>query len=197
MRCLRFFALASLCLILSSCLSRRDALAPIITIYDPPNGATQGLETPLISGYALDDNGIVSIKVDNVDLLSDSNYQNQKGKKLVQFFFQIRLQSGEFVANITAEDSSGNITILPYRLKVDTQPPSLEATASRLGESRIRVSGTARDNDAVKSITVEGISIPFLPSAEQSFNIDISSSGSATIIVEDRAGNRLSQTVSP
>ena len=184
-------------LVLSGCLSRRDSLAPIITIYDPPNGATQGLESPIVSGYAMDDNGILSIKVDNVDLLSDSNYQNQKGKKLVQFFFRIQSQSGEFAANVTAEDSSGNITVLPYRLKVDTQVPTLEATAVRISDSRLRVSGVARDNDAVKTIIVEGLSVPFLASAEQSFNVDVTTSSGATIVVEDRAGNKMSQVVNP
>jgi hypothetical protein len=183
--------------LLSSCLSRRDSLAPIITIYDPPNGATQGLESPIVSGYAMDDNGILSIKVDNVDLLSDPNYQSQKGKKLVQFFFRIQPQSGEFAASVTAEDSSGNITVLPYKLKVDTQAPTLEATAVRISDSRLRVSGVARDNDAVKYIIVEGNSIPFLASAEQSFNVDVTASSGATVIVEDRAGNKISQAVTP
>ncbi|MCA9835331.1 MAG: hypothetical protein KC422_00385 [Trueperaceae bacterium] len=197
MRYLRFGFLLVSSLLLSSCLSRRDALAPIVTIYDPPNGATQGLESPIVSGYAMDDNGILSLKVDDTDLLSNAIYQSQKGKKLVQFSFRVNPQSNEFVANISAEDSSGNITVLPYRLKVDTQAPSLEATAVRISSSRLRISGVARDNDAVKSITVEGISVPFLASAEQSFNVDVTASDSATIVVEDRAGNKTSQAVNP
>ncbi len=197
MRYLRLVYFFLSCLLLTSCLARRDSLAPVITIYDPPSGATQGLEQPIVSGYALDDNGILSVKVNNTDLLETTVFQNQKGKKLVQFFFQIQRQSGEFVATLTAEDTNGNVTTLPYTLKIDTENPTVELSAERLSDSRLRISGVARDNDAVNIITVEGNPVPFLASPEQTFNVDVTASSTVTVVVEDRAGNSISQSVSP
>jgi len=182
---------------LTSCLSRRDALVPIITINNPPNGATRSLGQPIVSGFAMDDNGIVSIRVDNTDLLESPVYANEKGKKLIQFFFEIRQQSGVFAANITVEDRSGNVQTLPYRLIIDTEDPTVEATAESLSSSRLRVTGLAKDNDAVKSITVEGVAQAFIAAPEQSFSVDVTTSGEATVVVEDRAGNQTSIVVSP
>ena len=195
MRFLRYLSFALLIPLLSSCLSRGDSLAPIITIVDPPNGATRGLESPLVSGYALDDNGILSIKIDNTDLLTSEVYRDQKGKKLVQFFFQVTPSDNQFVATIIAEDNSGNIQTLPYELKIDTLPPTVEMSAEVIAASRLRVSGVARDNDAVKNIIVEGVAQAFLPSAEQSFSVDVTAGNTATVIIEDRAGNQISQQV--
>lgn len=198
MQVLRLLFVFVVCVfVLSACLSRRDALVPIVTIYDPPNGATQSLGKPTVRGYAMDDNGIVSIRVNNTDLLEAPVYADEKGKKLIQFFFEISQQSGEFAADITVEDRAGNVQTLPYKLVIDVEDPTVEASAERLSSSRLRVTGIARDNDAVKSVTVEGVAQAFIAAPEQAFNVDVTTSGEATIVVEDRAGNQVTLVVSP
>jgi hypothetical protein len=187
-------------LALSGCLGRKDALAPIITIYDPPNGASRSTENLIVRGYVMDDQGISSILVNTSELLDSPIYQAERGKKLIQFSFRIPGDRSDFVSTIAVKDLSGRETLQNYQLRIDNLPPTLELNPSvSLSGNRLRISGIARDDDAVTSIVVAGYSVPFIPSLEpeQSFSVDIDITDTMTIEISDRAGNLLSQPISP
>ena len=165
---------------------------------DPASGAVRRADNLIVKGYAMDDEGIVSIRVNSTDLLKDSNYTGEKGKKLIQFSFIPQNQNNQFVSTVIIEDSSGRITQHNYELQIDTVPPSVELLeVSNLEGSRLRVRGVARDNDLLKSITVAGQSLPFVPVAERDFTMDVDIGDTMTVEVEDRAGNLTSQALNP
>lgn len=189
--------LFTLAFCLSSCISRGDSLAPIVTM-DPASGAVRRADDLRVNGYAMDDEGIIAIRVNNTDLLSNELYAGEKGKKLIQFSFRPRSDGNQFVSSVTVEDASGRVTKRDYELQIDTIPPSVELLeVTNLGGSRLRVRGIARDNDLLKSIIVADQSLPFVPIAEREFNMDIDISEAMTIDVEDRAGNLTSQAINP
>lgn len=186
-----------LSLFLTSCISRGDSLAPILTM-NPPSGAVQRADNMRVDGYVMDDEGIVSIRVNNTDLLENELYEGEKGKKLIQFSFRPRSEGNQFTSSVTVEDASGRTTKVNYELRIDTAPPVIELIeVTNLGNSRLRVRGTARDNDLLKSITVGGQSLPFVPIAQREFSMDVAVSETMTVDVEDRAGNQVSVPLNP
>jgi hypothetical protein len=179
---------------LSSCISRRDAMAPMVTIVSPANGTTKNSGDLTVRGYAMDDGGIRAIRVGNADLMTFDVLKNDQGKKLVEFAFEVKNLVNSFSQNIVVEDMSGRTTTLPYELVIDTTPPTIEVTEARdLGNGTMRVVGTARDNIAVQSITIAGVPLSFIPQAEQPFNLDVPTSEMMEIVVVDSAGNAVPQ----
>ncbi len=180
--------------LLASCLTRTDSLAPVVSITDPRSGATRTTEDLVIAGYALDDEGIVAIRVNGSDLMSSEFYSSEMGMKLVQFKFQpLQAQEGEIVSVIEVEDRSGRVSRLIHRLVVDATTPTLELNVTELGEGRLRVQGVARDNLSVQTIRVAEIPLQFIPSAEHAFTLNVTPEEGATIEVVDGAGNRLTR----
>jgi hypothetical protein len=183
-----------LAFILTACINRRDAMAPMITIVSPANGTTRNSGDLIVRGYAMDDEGIRAIRVGSTDLLATDTYQNERGKRLVQFAFQAGLSTDKFSQNISVEDVSGKTTTLPYELSIDTVPPTIELSeVTNLGNGNIRVAGIARDNNVVQSIVIAGVALSFIPQAEQSFNYDVPTSDTMEIVVTDGADNPTSQ----
>jgi hypothetical protein len=179
---------------LTACINRQDAMAPMITIVSPANGTANNASNIIVSGYAMDDEGIRAIRVGSVDLLADNAYTSERGKRLIYFRFETGQRSDRFTTNIVAEDLSGRVMTLPYELIIDTTPPTLELSeVTNLGNGNIRVVGVARDNNAVQSIVIASQALSFIPQAEQSFNIDVPTSETMNIVVTDSAGNEASQ----
>ena len=188
--------LFALTCLLGGCLSRGDALSPIVST-DPPNGTVRRVENLQVNGYALDDEGIAAIRVNNVDLLDAPNFQEERGKKLVQFGFRPAAQNNRFVSTIVVEDTSGNVTTNNYELQIDDVPPSLTFETTSLGENRLRVSGTASDNDLVAAISIAGQRLSFVAAATKDIDLDVTVGEDATIRVEDRAGNVVTEPLNP
>ncbi|MCH2666639.1 MAG: hypothetical protein MKZ59_01515 [Deinococcales bacterium] len=186
-----------LCAALSGCLKRTDSLAPIVSITNPPSGATRTTENLVIGGYALDDEGIVSIRVNGGDLMSDfgkESYVTEIGMKLVQFKFRaLQEQEGEIISLIEVEDTSGRTSRLTHKLVVDATAPTLEFEVTELENGRFRVQGLAQDNLSVQSVRVAGIPLQFIPSRNHQFTIDFIPDDQTTIEVIDGAGNRYTQ----
>ena len=184
-------------LLLTSCFARPDALAPIITIYAPANGAVQRSGDTVVRGYAMDDEGVESVLVNGAEMLSENAFGADKGKRLVEFAFKPTEQGeGTFSANIIARDRSGRETTLAYQLSIDQTPPTVELAApTDIGGGRLRVSGVASDNDEVKSITIGGEAVQFIPAAEYTFSVDVTAGEGLSVEVSDQAGNTVSQPV--
>ena len=183
--------LLSLAGVLSACVERGDAMPPTVAIREPRSGATSTTENLRIVGYAFDDAGIAAVRVDGVDLLATPAYASERGKRLVEFFFTIRdLTDGDVTVLIEAEDTQGRVTVMPYRLRLDSTPPTLELTAvTPLGGGRLRVEGIARDNTLVTSVLINGIPLAFTPAPEYAFRVDVSDVADGEVVVEDAAGN--------
>ena len=182
---------------LSGCLKRTDSLAPLVSITNPPSGATRTTENLVIGGYALDDEGIVSIRVNGGDLMSDfgiESYVTVVGMKLVQFKFRaLQVHEGEIVSLIEVEDMNGRTSRLTHKLVVDATAPTLEFEVTELDTGRVRVQGLAEDNLSVQSIRVAGIPLQFIPSRKHQFTIDVVPGDQDTIEVIDGAGNHYIQ----
>ncbi|MDZ7705631.1 MAG: hypothetical protein U5L04_14245 [Trueperaceae bacterium] len=197
MKQLRWLGAALLLVALSGCFERSDSLAPLITISNPRSGTVRTAENLTISGYAVDDEGIAAIRVDEFDLLSSPIFQSDRGKRLVEFGFRPQqITEGRWASTIIVEDVSGRSTRLDYTLEIDATPPTLDLDpVQRLGDGRLRISGIARDNNLLARIAVAGIEVSVLPVSEKAFSLDVTVDGSATIIVEDEAGNRLTREI--
>jgi len=176
---------------LSACVERGDAMPPTVAIREPRSGTTSTTENLRIVGYAFDDAGIAAVRVDGVDLLATPAYASERGKRLVEFFFTIRdLTDGDVTVLIEAEDTQGRVTVMPYRLRLDSTPPTLELTAvTSLGGGRLRVEGIARDNTLVISVLINGIPLAFTPAPEYAFRVDVADIADGEVVVEDAAGN--------
>ncbi len=183
--------LTALAVTLAACVERSDAMPPTVAIREPRSGTTSTTENLRIVGYAFDDAGIAAVRVDGVDLLATPAYASERGKRLVEFFFTIRdLTDGDVTVLIEAEDTHGRVTVMPYRLRLDSTPPTLELTAvTSLGGGRLRVEGIARDNTLVTSVLINGIPLAFTPAPEYAFRVDVADVADGEVVVEDAAGN--------
>ena len=163
----------------------------MLSIREPRSGATSTSANLRIAGYAMDDDGIAAIRVDGVDLLASSAYAGERGKRLVEFFFTIRdLSDGDVTVTIEAEDTTGRVTVLPYRLRLDGTPPTLEiAAVTALGGGRLRVEGVVRDNTTITSVRINDVPLQFTPGPEVAFRVDVADVPGGEIVVEDAAGN--------
>lgn len=176
-------------------MNRGDSLAPVVTVTEPRSSAVRTGEDVRVIGYALDDEGIVSVQVDGTDLLADPAFASERGKRLINFGFRPRqLSEGTWHPRITVTDVTGRTTTLEFPLEIDRTPPTIEITSvESLGGGRSRISGVARDNDAVGSLSVNGTALSFTPAPEVTFTQDIE--GALVVVVADQAGNET--TVGP
>ena len=176
---------------LTSCMSRDDALAPVISIYEPKSGTIRTTEDLRVFGYAMDDEGIRAIRVNGTDLLANEAYSAERGKRFIEFGFRpLDLSEGENTNFIEVEDTSGRRTLLDFTLSIDSTAPTLEITASQpLDGNRVRVAGVARDNTRVTSVRINGEPVQFTPSAEVVFELVVPRIEGGTVVVEDSAGN--------
>lgn len=177
--------------LLSACVQRGDAMPPTVAIREPRSGATRATADLRIVGYAFDDEGVDAIRIDGLDLLADPTYAGERGKALVEFSFTIRdLTDGDVTVLIEAQDLGGRVTTYPYRLRLDSTPPTLELGAvTDLGGGRVRVEGVARDNTALAAIRVHGVPLAFTPGTEHAFRVDVAAVDGGEVVVEDAAGN--------
>lgn len=166
-------------------------MAPTIAITEPRSGTTRSSDDLRISGYALDDAGIASIKVDGADLMQDSLYASERGKRLVQFAFtKPNLQDGELRLVLEVTDVNGRSSLERYVLTLDATPPTVELTkVESVAGGRIQVEGVARDNMRLSSIRINGVPLAFTPGTEYSFSVIVDAVSDGQIVVEDSAGN--------
>ncbi len=178
-------------LLLCSCIRRGDGLEPVINITNPKNGTIKSGDNLIITGYALDDVGIRSLRVNGNDLLKDKLLKSERNKKLIRFdFAPTFIQEGKWGANIEVEDKSGRVSAMRYELEIDATLPSVKVIPpSRLGENQMSVSGVARDNNLLARIVVNGIDISFSAAKEKFFTVDVPYADSVLVTVYDQAGN--------
>jgi hypothetical protein len=177
--------------LLVGCSGRGDAMAPMVAIREPRSGATSSAENRAIIGYAFDDEGIHAIRVNGLNLLSNPAYASEYGKRLVEFrFFMTNGSEGDYSVTIEAEDTRGNVTVLPYQLILDSTPPTLDfISVVNLSNGRKRIEGVARDNTLVTSVLINGVPLAFTPAPEHTFRVDVATVDGDEVVVQDAAGN--------
>ncbi len=184
-------ATALLTPLLSACLGRNDSMAPLIAITEPRSGTTRNTENLRISGYAMDDAGVASIRIDGEDLLANELYRAERGRSLVQFAFtKPNLADGELTLVLEVTDVNGRTTTETYVLTLDATPPTVELTrVESAGGGRLRVEGVARDNLRLSSIRINGVPLAFTPGSEFTFSVLVDDAADGQVVVEDSAGN--------
>jgi len=166
-------------------------MAPIIAITEPRSGTTRNSDDLRISGYAMDDSGIASIRIDGADLLTNPLYASERGKRLVQFAFtKPNLTDGELTLALEVTDVNGRSTQERYLLTLDATPPTVElSSVQSVGSGKLRVEGVARDNVRLSSIRINGVPLAFTPAPEYAFSVDVDAVEGGQVVVEDSAGN--------
>ena len=175
---------------LTGCAGRGDALAPVITITEPQGSSVRAESDLQIVGYAMDDVGVQSIRVDGTNEILDApGYAGERGKKLINFGFRPRqVREGLWRSEIVVTDVDGRTTALSFPLEIDGTPPTVTLTGVEgLGSGQSRVSGIASDNDMVSKISAGGIVRSFTPARQVSFAFEVT--GDIEITVTDQAGN--------
>src|SRR5690606_35272363 len=150
-----------------------------------------------ISGFAMDDSGDASIGVDGSDLVQDPLYASERGKGLVNFgFTEPSVADGQVKLVLEVTDVNGRAATERYVLALDASRPAAElTTVESAGSGRLRVEGVARDNVALSSVRINDVPLAFSPGSEFSFSVVVNAVENGAIVVEDSAGNRVSQAL--
>ena len=174
---------------LGGCVGRGDALAPVLTITEPRSGTVRPGGDLQVVGYAMDDTGVSSLRVDGTEILDAPGYEGERDKKLVNFGFRPRqVREGLWRSEIVVTDGSGQSTALTFPLEIDGTPPTVELTGvEQLGGGRTRVSGVASDNDLVSEVVAPDGPLSFTPAAQYAFTFE--TAGEVVVTVRDEAGN--------
>ena len=174
---------------LGGCVGRGDALAPVLTITEPRSGTVRPGGDLQVVGYAMDDTGVSSLRVDGTEILDAPGYEGERDKKLVNFGFRPRqVREGLWRSEIVVTDSSGQSTALTFPLEIDGTPPTVALTGvEQLGGGRTRVSGVASDNDLVSEVVAPDGPLSFTPAAQYAFTFE--TAGEVVMTVRDEAGN--------
>jgi len=171
-------------------MSRSDSFSTVLTITEPQAGTSRSTEQIEVFGYAMDDSGIMAIRVDGNDLFDSPQFASERGKQLVHFGFRGQARGeGQLTYVIEVDDGDGTTTTLDYSITVDVTPPTLEFEAVPLGNGAFNISGTARDNTQVSSIRIGGVPFSFAPGPEVSFDLPNLTPEAREIEVMDGAGN--------
>jgi len=188
-------ATAALLPLLAGCMGRGDSTTPIVAISDPKSGTTRTADNLTITGYAMDDFGVASIKINGTDVLQNAAYAGERGKRLVRFRFSVGgLQDGEVTTHIVVDDVNGRTSKLDYHLTIDNTPPTVKLSkVGSAGSGQIHVEGEAKDNNRVASITIDGQPLAFTPGPDVPFSVDVPAQKGGAVVVEDSAGNKTSQ----
>ncbi|WP_457631348.1 hypothetical protein [Oceanithermus sp.] len=194
----RLPALLLLIAVLSACSRGGDAMAPLLGITQPRSGAISEGQKVTVRGYAFDDSGVASVRVDGQEVLP----REQAGKKLVQFGFLVEAKKGGQVElKVEAEDTGGQVRQLALPLTLDTQKPRLVLERVEMTEDKLlRIVGKATDDVEVDRVVVKyGKTYSRLPlpkGKEVSFMIQVPAK-SATVIAVDAVGQRTEKLAKP
>jgi hypothetical protein len=188
-------AAATLLPLLAGCMGRGDSTTPIVAITDPKSGTTRTADNLTITGYAMDDFGVASIKINGTDVLQNAAYAGERGKRLVRFRFTVGgLKDGEVTTHIVVDDVNGRSSTLDYHLTIDNTPPTVTLSkVASVGSGQIHVEGEAKDNNRVASITIDGQPLAFTPGPDVPFSVDVPVQKGGAVVVEDSAGNKTSK----
>ncbi|GGJ22804.1 hypothetical protein [Deinococcus roseus] len=186
---MRRYALLLL-LVLTGCTRNSDGITPQIILQEPSSGAITKAGKALVRGYAFDDAGIQSIKINDTELFKLKGYTSKKGKRIVPFSFQTDGSSAVSSYVIQVSDSSNNKTRLELPIRVDQKDPEITIKRVDRDLNTMRIEGVVKDNVKVQDVLVGGVSIGVTPGAEVPFYAEVPPQDT-TVSAMDSAGNKV------
>ena len=169
---------------LGSCNRTTDTFKPRITIQGGKGGVGVSQQKVFtVTGYVLDDTGVTSITVDDRPVPIEPG-----SRKLARFRFTADVKGGKGTYKIVARDAAGNKDVMNLPVTIDTAPPIINVTRFERTGNVVRVSGTAKDNDSVQEITVDGNRLNITPGPIVEFYAE-TTGVYADLQVRDNAGN--------
>ncbi len=178
-------------LFLGGC-ERKGALPPSLGLTEPTGGGVAPGKEVLAQGYAFDEVGVKSVRVQGKEVLP----AEEVGKRLVGFRFRLKAPtSGRVEVVLEAEDLQGQVRTLRLPLILDASPPRIVVEGKEEKDGLLRVYGRVEDDVGVERVVLqegERFSALALPrGASVPFAIEISRR--AVLIAIDAAGNRSSR----
>ncbi|KGQ21713.2 hypothetical protein [Thermus filiformis] len=180
-----------LLLLLAAC-ARPAGPPPQLGLVEPLGGGVAPGKDVLARGYAFDEAGVRSVRVQGQEVLPEE----EVGKKLVEFRFRLKAPtSGRVEVVLEAEDTGGQVRTLRLPLVLDAQPPRIVVEGREAKDGLLRVYGRVEDNVGVERVVLQqggrfsalalpkGTSVPFA----------LEVSKGAVLIAIDAAGNRASR----
>ncbi|MBB6097454.1 hypothetical protein HNR42_000871 [Deinobacterium chartae] len=182
--------------LLAGCARQSDGFKPKILITSPSEGSISRTGITRVQGYAYDNDGITSLRVNGQELLDTPALRDERGKKIVRFEFKTQGGRGQIAYRLEARDALGSTATKELPLRVDVKPPVIELTRVELEDGTLRVVGTVTDNVKVNTVSVNGVQLNVPAAARVPFYAEVSGS-SATVTAVDAAGNKATRTARP
>ena len=130
-----------------------DRTPPVVTLENPVQGALLNTTPVRVNGSVLDDLGIKSVRVNDIDVDLDGG----------RFSLDLPLEEGRNELTVIATDLIGGEGVLRTEVILDTEPPVISVTAPLSGEStnadQVRIQGEITDASGISSVEVEGASV--------------------------------------
>lgn len=186
-----------LLVLLTSCTRNSDGITPQIILQEPTSGAITKSGKALVRGYAFDDAGIQSIKINDTELFKLEGYTSKKGHKIVPFSFQTDGKASVLSYVIQVSDSNSNKTRLELPIRVDQKAPVITIKRVDRDFNTMRIEGVVKDNLKVQDVLVGGVSLGVTAGSEVPFYAEVPPQDT-TISAIDSAGNKtLSRVEAP
>lgn len=170
--------------LLGGCARQDDAFRPHVIITEPEAGSVSRQNSSVVRGYAIDDQAIVSVRVNGTALKLPSG-----SHKIVPFAFKTSATSTRADYTIEAADNMGHSAKVTLPLRYDPNPPKIEIGKLERDGGTLRITGVASDDVKVASVTVAGSKLSVSPGRRVPFYAEASGS-SVDVVVLDAAGNR-------
>lgn len=186
-----------LLVLLTGCTRNSDGITPQIILQEPTSGAITKSGKALVRGYAFDDAGIQSIKINDTELFKLQGYTSKKGQKIVPFSFQTDGKASVLSYVIQVSDSNSNKTRLELPIRVDQKAPVITIKRVDRDFNTMRIEGVVKDNLKVQDVLVGGVSLGVTAGSEVPFYAEVPPQDT-TISAIDSAGNKtLSRVEAP
>ena len=169
--------------LLCGCGGKPDTFKPRIVITVPDGGGASATRNFLISGYVLADRGVKSISVQGVELPVQKN-----GAKIQAFTFRTAISGSAATYTIRAVDISGNVSVRPLSIRVDTVSPSFQSVKVEHAGTILRVTGIVKDDQRVSQVLANGNRLNITPGLQVQFFVEASGPW-IDLQVIDAAGN--------
>jgi hypothetical protein len=186
-------------LLLFSCARVTDSFAPQIVITKPASDTVTPRSNLTIEGYVWDDKGVMKLVLNGTtDLLAKGPLAAQRGRKIVKFSFAAdSLAGGKVSYELRAVDSGKRSASREIKVTVDTKVPTLEIGNIDSQLESVAISGTARDNQKISQVIVNGEPLNVSPGVEVPFYTVITRNRRRTIefIVKDGVGNTVTKSI--
>jgi len=169
-----------------------DITPPLVQINSPANGATLTSASVTVSGTASDETALTGVTVNGIPTTLGSG----------TFSASVALVAGTNTLTAVATDSSGNTASTSIQVTYtppDVTPPQVQilspANGATLTSASVTVSGTASDDTALASVTVNGVAAT-LGSGTFSANVAlVAGTNTLTAIAADASGNTASTSI--